>query len=314
MSSIPFWTTDMFDAVTLNILENQPGLESELDPTGLSKTLPQITKDLITLITKDGGFIDGMAPIGLAILAIHFLIGMIELTTSDRMTIEVWIKYWAKFIIGIAAIFYAGELFDLIWKFGTAMVPFVTGLFLNSSAGSADVRLTLFKSNLVMIDNIIGDGGVVTAIFYAFSSLIFNAVTILLALILAVVPLILTITRIIEIVIRAAFLPIGIAALADDGWHGSGGRYFKKLFAVALQASIIMFICLIMRFVRLQVAAGMSGNLAYTWDNDMAMGLESFGMAIISPVLSAVALILISAAGIAAMFKSIQMANDIVGA
>ena len=50
--------------------------------------------------------------------------------------------------------------------------------------------------------------------------------------------------RIIELVVRILFAPIGLADFAKGGTHSNGIRYFKKLMAVALQG-VCMFAVMI---------------------------------------------------------------------
>ena len=129
-----------------------------------------------------------------------------------------------------------------------------------------------------------------------------------------VVIAIICLTRSLEIIIRGAFLPLGIAALAEDGWRGAGGRYFKRLFALMLQASLILFISLAISFIRDSMLKNMIDGLYGSTTGTVMESFGSFGVAILAPLISTLFILAVTVAGIAAMFKSIQMANDIVGA
>lgn len=50
------------------------------------------------------------------------------------------------------------------------------------------------------------------------------------------------ISRIMELYVRGSFLPIAASLMSDNGWKGSGGRYFRKLMSLATQSAAIMVV------------------------------------------------------------------------
>ena len=272
--------------------------------------------------------IPAFSAIGIAIAAIHFLVGMIGMVTSDRMTIESWIKYWAKLIVSIAAILYSADLFELFWDFGNAITTYTADKISFASVGAANPYDQMFYGLCKILDTLVapsaktvagsaiaaatGLGSIVGLIVAMFVALLFMCMGIMAGICMLVV-MVLAITRVLEITIRGAFLPIGIASLSDDGWHGSGGRYFKKLFAVAIQSGLIIFVCEIMMFLFARVLANMVNGMGVMFavsQSTTLVALEAF----INPIMMTLCMLVITIAGIAAMFKSSQMANDIIGA
>lgn len=62
------------------------------------------------------------------------------------------------------------------------------------------------------------------------------------SLVITFVSVLLVLTRIMELYVRGSFLPIAAALMSDDGWRGSGGRYFRKLMSLATQNAVILVI------------------------------------------------------------------------
>lgn len=64
----------------------------------------------------------------------------------------------------------------------------------------------------------------------------------LVALAITAIVMLIMITRILELYVRGAFLPVAAALMSDDGWRGSAGRYFRKLMSLATQNAVILVI------------------------------------------------------------------------
>lgn len=271
-----------------------------------------INKSLNALVDAIGdNFIPPMAAIGAAIVLLHFVIGLLGLAMSERMTIESWIKYWAKLIIALVGIVYAADLYKLFWDLGVAMTNFVNKIPLySSSTGVGNMAYNMQIQFIRMYDMNTGGRGKgwgLVSTFGIFSiSTVMCVFMILAALICMIVVSIAGLTRVLEFAVRGAFLPIGVAALADDGWHGSGGRYFKRLLALGLQGAVIILAVKIIDFL-----------LQQTGNNIMNAALSNIGYTIAAilllPLTMFVMFLIIMIGGIAVMFKGMQIANDMVG-
>lgn len=62
------------------------------------------------------------------------------------------------------------------------------------------------------------------------------------SLAITVAVIFIVLTRIMELYVRGAFLPVAAALMSDDGWRGSGGRYFRKLMSLATQNAVVLVI------------------------------------------------------------------------
>ena len=65
----------------------------------------------------------------------------------------------------------------------------------------------------------------------------------LVSIVVSVIAVTTAITRTIQIIVYASLSPLAIADIFGDGMSSRGIRFFKKLFAVAVQGPIIYFIC-----------------------------------------------------------------------
>lgn len=64
----------------------------------------------------------------------------------------------------------------------------------------------------------------------------------LISLAITAIVIFIVLTRIMELYVRGSFLPIAAAMMSDDGWKGSGGRYFRKLLSLASQNAAVLVI------------------------------------------------------------------------
>ena len=96
--------------------------------------------------------------------------------------------------------------------------------------------------------------------------------------------------RLIEIGVRGAFAPVGMADLFSEGTKGSGYRYFKKFVALALQGAVIIGIMMAYSTIQFALAKNEGGGL------DDAMGQIVTSLTVVTLIM-----------------KSQTIANDLVG-
>ena len=113
----------------------------------------------------------------------------------------------------------------------------------------------------------------------------------------------------ISLIVRALFAPLGVVQMFDDGAKSAGVRYFKKFLAEGLTLAAILGVLYATSLLQGNV---MASFIPDAWNNqllaqgdaiDLILGFKGPGI----PVLA------IQLAAIGAMFKSSQIANDIVG-
>lgn len=207
------------------------------------------------------GIMQYMCSVAIAIAMIFFLISVLQLVTEDRFTPEFLVKFFAKFVIAFCVILWSPVILEAMIDFGNAFVVDVAGkakslLQDNNIFNPNDLELLVKNHSIWHYKNVGWDGfpGIGTkgnaakmevwGIFEALPILIESVMLGLFRYIsyaLAAVVMFIVITRILELYVRGAFLPVAASLMSDDGWRGSGGRYFRKLMSLATQnAAIIM--------------------------------------------------------------------------
>lgn len=147
------------------------------------------------------------------------------------------------------------------------------------------------------------------------------------SLVITAIVLLIVLTRIMELYVRGSFLPVAAALMSDDGWRGSGGRYFRKLMSLATQNAAVLVVANVFGVMASSAMGGIfvSSIKAQTGCTkphatlaDIAICQECLNeipAPINLPVLKPMLLcIIICVAGIAMMFKANAIVDDIWGA
>lgn len=248
------------------------------------------------------GMIEGLKPTGVALCALFFIIGLVELAMSERMTLEYMVKYFSKLVIGYAAVYFSDDIYLKVRELGAALTAFInkdndpgnlvdqyTGQIADSfinfverpGAGSGDWLPLLLGSMLI--------GGFIYLVSFALIAVIYINVF----------------TWALELGVRGCFLPIACALLSDDGWRGAGGRYLKRFLGVASQGMVMIAVMNLTENVIVSAANSFSAEIE---DTATVMG-------IIGPTaMTAVIILAIGFAGVGVMMKSMSIVSDIFGA
>jgi hypothetical protein len=293
--------------------------------------------------------------VGLAIACAYFLISVIGLVTEDRFTPEFLVKFFAKLVISVAVIIWSEDIIVGLVDFGNALTHDVASVARNGSlnvqfnfgtetydgvdgvlsafsdavwklvAGIFGIDCTSTQSgNTISAWSVAGGAvGLLAAISLGLSVMVDQGILALVSLI--ILPIIrgcvffVQITRLLELYVRGAFLPIASGVMADDGWKGAGGRYIRKILALATQNAVIVLTmylssAMILSFYLSRIGDAItimtngvhSGNDAYKLMNILLNGLSK---GIETTLMSLV----VAVAGIAFMFKSISVVNDLWG-
>lgn len=257
---------------------------------GRDSTFATIQNAILNFMAGD--FTNMMSAIALAIATLFFVISLLDLAMTDRFTLEYFIKYFSKFAASIVLITMCAELTTLISDFGTAFCTEIADKISTVDGVRNDVATS--------VANAFDQSGL-NWIFVVVSGLINMGVLSLASLVVVIVVYLVGFTRLMELSVRAAFMPIAFALLADDGWHGAGGRYIKKYLAICCQSAML---CMI----------GALHSVAFCECikifNDQIADIKSPG----STPSSVIMMFGLSFATISLMFKSIGIINDVFGA
>lgn len=253
-------------------------------------------------------FQEPLQAVGAAIAMAFFLIQLLELTTQERFTIEFFIKFFGKLVISIALILACKTITEQLWNFGEAFTSLInknyTTITANTTLGNSSEAL---KDKLndnsqegnsdkqQFIDAAVNEYKDVNTISLILEFGVVGLVLYLMSLILIIVVYIVSFTRVLEMSVRAVFMPIAFALLSDDGWRGAGGRYIKKFIAICAQGAVLILIGEVSSFAILTSMTTVGSNNG------------NFLMSIVIDLG-------IAYAGISMMFRSIGIINDVFGA
>lgn len=178
-----------------------------------------------------------LKPVGYMFCVLYFLIDMIDRTTKEQMNPEHFLRQFIKLLVAIMLIDYGLTFFESFMSLSNAFLDSIKNANVGQSySGPSTDALSKFAGD-------INDEG--TSIGKSFLALQFMAINVIPWLGTKVAQIIIMIicwSRLIELGARMCFAPIGMADVFTNGFNGSGFRYMKKIFAVALQGVFIFVI------------------------------------------------------------------------
>jgi hypothetical protein len=176
-----------------------------------------------------GNVYDSIAVVGKILVLIHFSTDLYELYSDDKLTAETFFRSLSKLIIGILIIDVG---FDLVLGF-LSFSDWIYGKTMDGTAASLAQDYCNFEF-LIQSDMVQRFGEMFTLVVpYALISMALITVQFFVYL------------RLMDIIVKMLFAPIGIADLSFAGTNGSGFRYLKKLAASALQGAVMVVVLLI---------------------------------------------------------------------
>lgn len=267
------------------IFGNVLGLGSIVRDSLIGGTTGEVT-DIV--VTKGKDIMMQMQGIGMAIAVLFFLISMVELTTQDRMNIEVFVKFFAKLAIAFGVILYLDRIVIGVYEFGSAL----TGVIDYAGRG---INLDNEIENAIMAESASAAWGGVNVIVDLLKTVISMFPMLILSSLMILLCYVVSFSRIIELGVRTMFLPIAVALISDDGWRGAGGRYIRKFVALVCQAAVLVGIAVITDLALEAAAVASIGKLG---------GMSQCVALMVGCAIACIAI----------MFKSIGIVNDVFGA
>lgn len=179
---------------------------------------PQIFDSLID------GLSTALKPIASVLVTIYFMMAVLDKLTNDSFNVEQFIKLLLKLVLAIVIVDNASEWSKIIMQFGVDFGNLMT-------TGSVN----FMEYNIAdSVDNM------------DFWTKLLTIVTLiipwLIALLLRVAVYFIGYGRIIEVGIRSAFAPIGMADIVTGGPNSNGFRYLKKMIAISMQGGIMIIV------------------------------------------------------------------------
>ncbi len=186
-----------------------------------------------SLISAGAAMYEVMEVVGLCLIFLFFLIDLLDEVQADSFTIEHLIKKLLTLTVAIVVMEMGEEIFSLICEMGDTM--------LDDAAAASAAGNTAALSKIANMFLALGGDGFFSSILLVIACvgfLIENLVPYLLMLVAVLIAYLVGFSRFIEILVRFAFAPIGIAQLVSGGAKGPGMRYIKKFASVVLQGAV----------------------------------------------------------------------------
>lgn len=254
------------------------------------------------------GAIESLQPVGMALCMLFFIISLLELAMSERMTMEYFVKYLSKLVIGVAAVYYAPLIWETLTDFGDSMSKFVGGFSFGIDSDDPSETVNQMVASLTTsFTAITSEKGAAIWIALLVLTIALFPIMGLVGVAMTIVAYIVSFSRVLELCVRGVFLPIATSLLSDDGWRGAGGRYIRKLLALCCQGAVLAIIG--------KVTTGMICLAGSKMLIDGFATVEYSGLLdCFGTVLGGFALIIgVGFACISLMFKSIGIVNDVFG-
>lgn len=295
---------------------------SVLDPGG-SSGLPAITEAIGKLESVTDSAIGISKSLGYVLSFVFWVIAVFEMLIQERLTPETLVKSLARFGVCFVLIDNAKDIHLGLKSFGVALTNDFAPLadkgaeYLDTPEISFEALFAPPQSATDVIANIVSSSPLGAQMWIA---MLVYSLLIAIPILLFAGAYYLTIcliqcSRLIELEIRAMFLPIGFSLLADDGWKGAGGRYVKKYTAICCQGIILVLLgglaeTLMSSVVKASFgplfnAGGVAGLITVLFEGGLDVPSMFTGICMMWGVGIAV---------IALMFKSINLVNEVFGA
>lgn len=210
------------------------------------------TNDLTSAIwTAANTIYDNVEAIGICIMLLYFFLDILDKTSREQLSLELFLKSFIKLIVAFAFI--------------TSGIEFVQGLADFTSDMLEDLMSSISATNgtsstlgVAEMEALAASGSKLTVVTTAIGMMIKVMIPYFGLFICKIVVAVVAYGRLIEIGLRVGFAPIGMADIVTSGSSGHGFRYLKKIVAVGIQGLFILGILHL--YNALTVAIIPSGN------------------------------------------------------
>jgi hypothetical protein len=228
-----------------------------------------------TIIAIAEKIAESLVPLAMCICALFFIIALVELGASERMNLEIFMKFFIKLALGILLINSTPNLIELGQAFDSTAQTAIDSAFQKDS-GTKTKDNTDYSA--IASEYAGDDKGFFDYVTFWLSIKFGKLLSFFVSLMIGAI----IITRMFEIAIRGAFMPLPMGFVTEEGTRAGAFRYLKQYIAVWLQGPAMKIL------FALQPA--ISAAVATTCSNSMPVGL-SFLAALFAQFLVAVGLL-----------------------
>lgn len=249
-----------------------------------------------------GVLYESVAAAGVGLAVMWTMLNIIEKISEGRVTEETIISMFAKLLLASFIIIYGKQLCVTLLSLGNSFTSSFSTAVDQWANGKTPDNTALATEAFNKMEEI-SNGNV----FYCCAAIIENSIPAVVMLVCWVIAFVQLISRIIELGIRTAFMPIGVADFMTHGMHSPGMHYLKTYIGVAAQGAALYLIMLI------GITLMGSNDLLNTiFANDIegpASGLASIGLSVGRTFMS----VLIAITMIGLMKKADNLIREVFG-
>ena len=239
-----------------------------------------------------------IVPIATMMICVYFIINIMEKMSNENFTWEQLGRLLAMLLVGVFMIENSFEILTKLYDIGIELVDLTVKKLGTGSESNADVNVALDAYKQMKE----GKSGIMKALWDILMMFVLLFPW-LVSWIMRLVVKVICYSRMIEVLLRAAFSPLALSDFFQNGIQGAGWRWLKNFFAVCLQGVVIMSISLLYSALLGGIiesellAAGQDGGKL--WD----FGLFNYCGVYLALMASAVML----------MFRSLSLSKEILG-
>ena len=186
-----------------------------------------------TLISLCANIYDGIRAIGVILITLYFFLGVIEKAQLDQFNAEQFLKKLIGLIIAYLVVINGANIFAWILD----AVDTLRGEFIGGMDSAAE---NAYLEELAKVHDELLASSWIGAVLKMFVYLLEYGLPFITNIVYFVIALVVTYSRVLELVLRYMFAPIGIAPLVNEGLRSPGVRYIKKFISCAFQSILIL--------------------------------------------------------------------------
>lgn len=187
-----------------------------------------------SLINAGKNMYEYMKVVGICLIFLYFLIDLLDEVQADNFTIEHLIKKLLTLTIAIVVLTIGGEIFDYICQLGDALIDDAKASVSEGAIGEMEA----IYNDIIGVADDSGFFSNVLAFIAMLGIIVENIIPYILTFVVYLIAYLVSFGRFIEILVRFAFAPIGMAQLVSGGAKGPGMRYIKKFASCVLQGAV----------------------------------------------------------------------------
>ena len=246
------WAEDIFDSSFISDVKSIVKIKVSYNgSTGFATSTDATDSSHLDLWNVASSVYDAIKIVGMGFVTLYLLMGLMDKAQTEQFNLEHFFKAMLKYSITLILVNNGFTLFGYILNLGNALLDTLSAAI---TAGSGTGFKTVLDGYYARAQS---NTTFLTGAIDGLSILLELCIPYICMFLSKIVLFVLIYSRLIELFIRAAFMPIGISDMFNGNGNGSGFRYIKKLFGTAFQGSMI--IAILSLYQTLIASAGNTG-------------------------------------------------------